>query len=174
MLIVCGLLMAFRCFWDRSNAGTGTQSLSGFVTMGFVTWILLANFEPDSTYGTNRQTIYFIVPLMVGFVTLCFMSATIQLYLMLLGGLGGLGLALWILGWKEDLAITSTYGRAILLTVMVVVFMLMSLYNCFWHKIGAAIAGSYIFFMGLDIYFHTGFLYCFTTVLDVNHGMFRS
>lgn len=172
VLIVCGILLAFRSFWDRTSAGTGTQSLSGFVTMGFVTWVMLANFEPDHTYGTNRQTIYFIVPLVVGCVTSCFMSVTIQLYLMLVGGLGGLACGLWILGWKEDFAITSNYGRAILLTVLVVVFMVMSLYHCFWHKLGAAIAGSYIFFMGLDIYFHTGFLYCFTTVLDVNHGMY--
>ena len=89
---------------------------------------------------------------------------------MLIGGLGGLAFGLWILGWRDDLSITSNSGRAILLTVLVVVFMMLSLYSCFWHQLGAAIAGAYIFFMGLDIYFHTGFNYCFTTTLDRNHG----
>ncbi|KAI8380641.1 hypothetical protein EDC96DRAFT_491690 [Choanephora cucurbitarum] len=169
VLISCGLLLIFRSLWDRTPAGTRTQSLTGFITMGFVTWVMLANFEPSSTYGVNRQTIYFIVPFVVGLVTTCFMAVTIQLYLALLGGLGGLGFGLWILGWKDDLSITSNYGRAILLTVLVVVFMVLALYSCVWHKLGAAIAGSYLFFMGLDIFFHTGFLYCFTTSLDSNH-----
>ncbi|CAO0797973.1 unnamed protein product [Mucor circinelloides] len=169
VLIVCGLLLACRPIWDRTPAGTRTQELAGFVTMGFVTWVMLANFEPEQTYGQNRQTIYFIVPFIVGLVVITCMSVTIQLYLMLIGGLGGLAFGLWILGWKDDLSITSNSGRAILLTVLVVVFMVLSLYSCFWHQLGAALAGSYIFFMGLDIYFHTGFNYCFTTTLDRNH-----
>ncbi|KAI8991138.1 hypothetical protein BDF20DRAFT_903958 [Mycotypha africana] len=136
--------------------------------MGFVSWVMLANFEPSQTYGQNRLTIYFIVPLMVGFVVMFCMNYTIQLYLMLLGGLGGLAFGLWILGWKSDLAITSSWGRAVFLTVWVVVCMMLSLYSCFWHKMGAAVAGSYLFFMGLDIFFHTGFLYCITTTLDAN------
>lgn len=172
VLISCGFLLGVRSMWDRTPAGRNTQSLTGFVTFGLITWIMLANFEPAGTYGTNRQTIYFIVPLVVGCVSIFFMAVTIQLYLMLIGGLGGLAFGLWILGWKENLSITSTYGRAILLTVLVVVFMILSLYSCFWHKLGAALAGPYVFFMGLDIFFHTGFLYCFTTVLDANpnHG----
>lgn len=170
VLIVCGLLLACRPMWDRTPAGTRTQELSGFVTMGFVTWVMLANFEPEQTYGQNRQTIYFIVPFIVGLVVITCMAVTIQLYLMLIGGLGGLAFGLWILGWKDDLSITSNSGRAILLTVLVVVFMILSLYSCFWHQLGAALAGSYIFFMGLDMYFHTGFNYCFTTTLDQNHG----
>ncbi|CAO3677335.1 unnamed protein product [Rhizopus stolonifer] len=169
VLLVCGILLIFRGLWDRTLAGTHTQSLTGFITLGFITWVMLANFEPNGTYGTNRLTIYFIVPLVVGAVTTCFMFATIQLYLMLLGGLGGVAFGLWILGWKDNLSITSIYGRAILLSVLAVVFMLLSLYHHSMHKLGAALAGSYLFFMGLDIYLHTGFLYCFTTTLDSNH-----
>lgn len=168
VLICCGLLLGTRSVWDGTPAGRRTQGLTGFVTFGFVTWVMLANFEPASTYGTNRYTIYFIVPLVVGAVSMCFMGVTIQLYLMLIGGLGGLAFGLWILGWKADLSITSDYGRAILLTVLVVVMMVLSLHSCVWHKLGAALAGPYIFFMGLDIYFHTGFLYCITTVVDNN------
>ncbi|KAI7898564.1 uncharacterized protein BX663DRAFT_524609 [Cokeromyces recurvatus] len=138
--------------------------------MGFVTWVMLANFEPfPETYGRNRQTIYFIVPLIVGCVFMFCMTVTIQLYLMLLGGLGGLAAGLWVLGWKESLSIQSEHGRAIFLTVLIVLMMVMSLYRCFWHRLGTSLAGSYIFFMGLDIYFHTGFLYCFTSTLDGRH-----
>jgi hypothetical protein len=172
VIIICGIMLGVRSIWDRTPAGRNTQSLTGFVTFGFITWIMLANFEPSGTYGQNRLTIYFIVPFVVGCISIFFMAVTIQLYLMLIGGLGGLAMGLWILGWKENLSITSTYGRAILLTVLVVVFMVLSLYSCFWHKLGAAFAGPYLFFMGLDIFFHTGFLYCFTTTLDTNpnHG----
>ncbi|KAI8641742.1 hypothetical protein BD408DRAFT_417591 [Parasitella parasitica] len=169
VMIVCGLLLACRPVWDKTAAGTRTQELAGFITMGFVTWIMLANFEPEQTYGQNRETIYFIVPFIVGIVVTTCMSVTIQLYLMLIGGFGGLTIGLWILGWKDNLSITSNSGRAILLTVLVVVFMILSLYSCFWHQLGAALGGSYIVFMGLDIYFHTGFNYCLTTTLDRNH-----
>ncbi|KAG1445323.1 hypothetical protein G6F56_009956 [Rhizopus delemar] len=169
VLLICGILLIFRGLWDRTLAGTHTQNLTGFITLGFVTWIMLANFEPSGTYGTNRLTIYFIVPLVVGTLATCFMFVTIQLYLMLLGGLGGIAFGLWILGWKDNLSITSVYGRAILLSVLAAVFMLLSLYHHSMHKLGAALAGSYLFFMGLDIYLHTGFLYCFTTTLDSNH-----
>lgn len=172
ILICTGLLFGCRGIWDQTLTGRHTQNLSGFATMGLVTWIMLANFEPAQTYGTNRQTIYLIVPLVVGMVVIFCMPITYQLYLMLIGGLGGLTLGLWILGWKENLTITSQYGIAILLTVLVLVFMIMSLYHYFFHVLGAALSGSYIFFMGLDIFFHTGFLYAFTTTLDVNpnHG----
>ncbi|KAG0758776.1 hypothetical protein G6F57_009644 [Rhizopus arrhizus] len=170
VLLLCAILLIFRSLWDHTLAGTHTQNLTGFITMGFVTWIMLANFEPHDTYGTNRLTIYFIVPLIVGVVASFFMYVTIQLYLMLLGGLGGLAFGLWILGWRDNLSITSGYGRATLLTILVVIFMLLSLYHHSMHKLGAALAGSYMLFMGLDIYVHTGFLYCFTTTLDPNHS----
>lgn len=169
IIIVSGLLLIFRSLWDRTLAGTHTQNLTGFITHGLVAWIMLANFEPQQSYGSNRLTIYFIVPLIIGLIATCFMFITVQLYLMLLGGLGGLAFGLWILGWKNDLSITSGYGRAILLTILVIVFMILSLYHHSMHKLGAALAGSYMLFMGLDVYFHTGFLYCFTTTLDVNH-----
>ncbi|KAI9276104.1 hypothetical protein BY458DRAFT_532887 [Sporodiniella umbellata] len=139
------------------------------IVQSWITWIMLANFEPLSSYGSNRLTIYLVVPLIVGLVSICFMFVTIQLYLMLLGGLGGVAFGLWILGWKDNLSITSVYGRAILLTVLAVLLMLGSLYHHSLHKLGAALTGAYLFFMGLDVYVHTGFLYCFTTTLDTNH-----
>lgn len=177
MILICvGLLLATRSAWDFSPTGIHVQNLSGFTTLGFVTWVMLANFEPSQTYGTNRQTIYLIVPFIVGLVVIFCMAITYQLYLMLVGGLGALAFGLWILGWKDNLSITSEYGRAILLTVLVVVFMIMSLVHHRFHILGAALAGSYLFFMGLDIFFHTGFLYCITTALDKNpaHGKVKS
>lgn len=167
IMIVVGLMLGTRR-WDFTPTGSHTQNLIGFTTLGFVTWIMLANFEPEKTYGTNQQTIYLVVPFVVGMVFILCMPITYQLYLMLIGGLGALALGLWILGWKENLTITTEFGRAILLTVLVVVFMIMSLVHHFVHILGAALAGSYIFFMGLDMYFHTGFLYCITTTIDKN------
>jgi hypothetical protein len=173
VLLVIALLLWFRSLWDTTLAGNYVQGMVGFITMGFVTWVMLANFEPAGTYGTNRLTIYFIVPLIVGTITSLLMARTLHLYIMLLGGLGGLALGLWVLGWKTNLSVTSSYGRAILLTVLVVVFMLLAPAHPHIHKLGTALSASYILFMGLDIFFHTGFLYIFTATMDnnSNHGI---
>jgi hypothetical protein len=171
-LIVLALLLWFRGSWDTTAAGFNTQKLTGFIVLGFVTWIMLANFEPQQTYGTNRLTIYYIVPFSIGFLALFLMSHTIHLYQMMLGALGGLSLGLWILGWKTDLVITTAWGRAVLLTVLAVVFMWLGPKAPECHILGVALSGAYMLFMGLDIFIHTGFLYVFTTSMDSNsnHG----
>ncbi|KAI8976550.1 hypothetical protein BDB01DRAFT_702677, partial [Pilobolus umbonatus] len=135
---------------------------------GFITWVMLANFEPPSTYGYNRWTIYLVVPWVSGVLFALFMHATIHLYIMLLGGLGGLAFGLWVLGWSTGFTIDSVWGRGLFLSVLVIFSMFYSLYQSIGPILGTSIVGSYLLFMGLDVFFHTGFLYCFTTALDVN------
>ncbi|KAI9494419.1 hypothetical protein BDB00DRAFT_315332 [Zychaea mexicana] len=169
LILICALLLWFRGLYDFRL----TPLLVGFITLGFVAWVLLANFEPESTYGQNRWTIYLIVPIACGFVGALLMTCgTLHAYLILLGGLGGLAAGLWVLGWRDNLSIQSDYGRAILLVILVVVGCTLAALDQFFHMVGTALTGAYMLFLGLDVFFHTGFTYCFTTTLDSNpaHG----
>ncbi|KAI9244711.1 hypothetical protein BDA99DRAFT_528908 [Phascolomyces articulosus] len=165
IIILCALLLWFRAFLGLRLA----QGLVGFIIIAFIAWVLLSNFEPENTYGTNRWTLYLTVPVACGLVGgLLLMCALPMLYLISLGGLGGLAAGLWVLGWRTDLSIQSNWGRAILLVILVVVGCVFAALDVFFHMVGAALTGAYILFLGLDIYFHTGFTYCFIATLDAN------
>ncbi|KAG2221690.1 hypothetical protein INT45_002728 [Circinella minor] len=163
-ILICALLLWFRGLLDFRSS----QGLVGFIVLAFVAWVLLANFEPAGTFGRNRWTIYLVVPIACGLIGALLMSCTLHLYLLLLGGLGGLAVGLWILGWQTDLSIKSNWGRAILLIILVVVGCTFSALDRIFHMFGTAFTGAYMLFLGLDVFFHTGFTYCFTTTLDAN------
>ncbi|KAI9312849.1 hypothetical protein BX666DRAFT_1865287 [Dichotomocladium elegans] len=144
------------------------------VVLGFVSWLFLANFEPRSTYGTNSQTIYLLVPIACGLVGSCLMVCIVTpVTLMALGGLGGVAAGLWVLGWRDELTLHSDWARAVLLVILAVLGCTFSAIDYFFHMIGASFTGAYILMLALDIYFHTGFSYCFLATFDRNpaHGM---
>lgn len=149
-----------------------SQFLVGFVAAGLTGWILIANFEPEGTYGVNRQTVYLVVPIVCGLLGGLVMFCTLHLYMILLGGLGGLAAGLWVLGWRDGLTIQSDWGRAVLLVLLVLVGFVLAAMDPFFHMVAAALTGAYILMLGLDVFFHTGFTYCFTSTLDNNryHG----
>ncbi|KAI8064422.1 P-loop containing nucleoside triphosphate hydrolase protein [Gongronella butleri] len=162
-----GLVLWLRSF-DANRVLT--KFSAGFVTFGLVTWVMLANFEPQGTYGVNRWTIYLIVPMCIGFLGGLFIWSCdhVSVFLSLLGSLGGLSFGLWILGWRSGLSITSTWGQAVLLAILVAAGFFWASCHPMGVIFGSAIAGTYMLFIGLDFYFHTGFTYCATTVLDAN------
>ncbi|KAI8139350.1 hypothetical protein BJV82DRAFT_626932 [Fennellomyces sp. T-0311] len=164
IILICALLLWFRGLYSFKLV----QGLVGFITLGFIAWVLLANFEPAGTFGHNRWTIYLTVPIACGIVGILLMSCTLHMYLILLGGLGGLAAGLWVLGWRDHLSIQSDYGRAILLVILVVVGCTLAALDQFFHMMGTAITGAYMLMLGLDVFFHTGFTYCFTATLDSN------
>lgn len=152
-----------------------TSGLVGFITLGLVTWVLLANLEPAGTYGTNRWTIYLVAPIASGFAGALILAscAWTPIPLMVLGGLGGLAAGLWVLGWRTGTSIHSNWGRAVLLVVLVIVGCLVAALDYLFHMLGTSMTGAYMLMLGLDVFFHTGFTYCFTTTLDQNpaHGI---
>jgi hypothetical protein len=174
VLLLLGMGLWLRGFIDTT--GVLTRFVVGFVSFGLITWVMLANFESASTYGVNRWSLYLAVGVALGLLGGLLMCACdlIAVYAALLGGLGGLAIGLWILGWKDGLAITSAWGRALLLCLLALVGFLWAASSVNASILGSAFAGSYLIMLGLDMYFHTGFTYCATTVLDANpaHGKY--
>ncbi|KAJ8652568.1 hypothetical protein O0I10_011773 [Lichtheimia ornata] len=151
-----------------------TSGLVGFITLGLITWVLLANLEPAGTYGTNRWTLYLVAPIGCGLAGALILAccAWTPIPLMVLGGLGGLAAGLWVLGWRTGTSIQSNWGRAVLLVVLVILGCLIAALDYLFHMLGTSMIGAYMLMLGLDVYFHTGFTYCFTATLDQNpaHG----
>lgn len=151
-----------------------TSGLVGFITLGLITWVLLANLEPAGTYGTNRWTLYLVAPIGCGLAGALILAccAWTPIPLMVLGGLGGLAAGLWVLGWRTGTSIQSNWGRAVLLVVLVILGCLIAALDYLFHMLGTSMTGAYMLMLGLDVYFHTGFTYCFTATLDQNpaHG----
>ncbi|ORZ20672.1 hypothetical protein BCR42DRAFT_409258 [Absidia repens] len=152
------------------STGILTRFFVGFLSFAFIAWVMLANFEPASTYGVNRWSLYLAVVVALGLVggLLFCLCDLIAVYAAMLGGLGGLAIGLWVLGWRDNLSITSAWGRAVLLCLLALVGFLWAAYSVNASILGSAFAGSYVLMLGLDVYFHTGFTYCATTVLDAN------
>lgn len=166
-MICTGLVLLLRVYHD-GEVGTNARFVAGFIVMLFITWVLLTNFEPARTYGTYRWTIYLVVCVVIGAIGGLVIGCTFHLFLMVLSGLGALAFGLWLLGWKEDLLISTAWGRALFLSLLVLAGLVMAPLVWFAPIVGAAFAGAYIFMLGLDMFFHTGFMYGPMCTLDNN------
>lgn len=166
-LILTGLVLLLRVYHD-GELGTNARFVSGFIAMALVTWVLLTNFEPARTYGTYRWTIYLVVCFGIGAIGGLIIGCTFHLFLMVLSGLGALAFGLWLLGWKDDLLIPSNWGRALFLSLLVLAGLVIAPMVWFAPIVGAAFCGAYLFMLGLDMFFHTGFMYALLCSLDTN------
>jgi hypothetical protein len=166
-MICVGLVLLLRVYHD-GELGTNARFVAGFIVMAFITWVLLTNFEPEKTYGTYRWTIYFVVCFVIGAMGGLVIGCAFHLFLMVLSALGALAFGLWLLGWKDDLLIYTSWGRALFLSLLVLAGLVMAPLVWFAPIIGSAFAGAYLFMLGLDIFFHTGFMYGPICALDVN------
>lgn len=112
------------------SKGELTRFNIGFITFGLVSWVMLTNFEPATTYGVNRWSLYLAVVVAIGlFGGLLVCSCDkIAAHVALLGALGGLSFGLWILGWVDGLSIKSTWGRAVLLCLLALFWFFLARY----------------------------------------------
>ncbi|ORX56991.1 hypothetical protein DM01DRAFT_314073 [Hesseltinella vesiculosa] len=167
IFMVVGLLLWLRGF---DYGRTIQHFTTGFTTFGLIAWVMLANFEPAATYGVNRWTIYLIVPTCIGFLGGLFIWGCdhLAVYLSLLGAQGGIAIGLWVLGWRSGLSITSTWGQAVLLSILAGFGFIWGACHPIGSMMGSSFAGAYLLFIGLDFFFHTGFTYCAMTTLDAN------
>lgn len=166
-LILTGLVILLRVYHD-GELGTNARFVSGFIAMALITWVLLTNFEPARTYGTYRWTIYLVVCFVIGAIGGLIIGCTFHLFLMVLSGLGALAFGLWLLGWKDGLLISTNWGRALFLSLLVLAGLVMAPMVWFAPIVGAAFCGAYLFMLGLDMFFHTGFMYALLCSLDTN------
>jgi hypothetical protein len=162
-----GLILLLRGYHE-GEVGINSRFIAGFVTMALVSWVLLTNFEPARTYGTYRLTIYLVVCFIIGIIGGLIISCTFHVFLMVLSGLGSLAFRLWLLGWRNDLLLTTTWGRALFLSLMVLAGLCITPLVWLAPGAGSAFAGAYIFMLGLDMFFHTGFMYGPICALDNN------
>ncbi|KAI9304311.1 hypothetical protein BJ944DRAFT_87539 [Cunninghamella echinulata] len=174
ILFLLGLALILRGIVD--STGTLTRFNIGFITFGFVTWVMLMNFEPASTYGINRWSLYLSVVVAIGLFGGLFVCSCdkIAAHVALLGGLGGLCFGLWILGWMDGLSIQVAWGRAILLCILTLFWFFLASYSIHFNVLASSMTGAYLLMLGFDVYFHTGFTYCVLTALDANptHGTY--
>ncbi|KAI9285277.1 hypothetical protein BC943DRAFT_323943 [Umbelopsis sp. AD052] len=166
-LMLLGLALLLRGYHE-TDAGINSRFIAGFITMALVSWVILTNFEPARTYGTYRWTIYLVVCFVIGAIGGLIISCTFHLFLMVLSALGALAFGLWLLGWKNGLLISTSWGRALFLALLVLAGLCVTPVLWFAPALGAAFAGAYVFMLGLDIFVHTGFTYGPMCTLDAN------
>jgi hypothetical protein len=166
-LLLIGLMLLLRGYHD-SDVGINSRFIAGFITMALISWVILTNFEPARTYGTYRWTIYLVVCFVIGAIGGLIISCTFHLFLMVLSALGALAFGLWLLGWKNGLLISTSWGRALFLSLLVLAGLCLTPVVWIAPALGAAFAGAYIFMLGLDIFVHTGFTYGPMCTLDAN------
>jgi len=151
LLIIGGLILTFFGYRLMDLV----LFLTGFYVGGLVSYIILINESPAGGYANwVIIVVVVLVGLVVGLLTLCLW----RLGVVLLGGLLGLCLGLWILTWQPGGLISSETGQIIFLTVLALVCGVLTL--VFMKPvliIGTAIVGAYSFITGVDVFAHTGF-----------------
>jgi hypothetical protein len=150
----------FFFFFFFSKTGV-YQSFTIFV-VGFywganIAYIILSNAKAD--YGENTATILLVVSVVVGLLVGGLLCCCFFLAVYLLGGFFGFIIAMWILSWSTNGLIQTNWGRAILIVCLVIAGMVLI---AFLEKpvfiIGTAFIGSFVIFLGVDIYVKSGLL----------------
>lgn len=130
--------------------------LVGFYVGSNIAYIILINAKED--YGSNTETILLIVSIVVGLLAGALLSCCFFLAVFLLGALLGYMAAIWFLAWADNGVIQSDWGRAILIVCCVVVgALLMFFFERFLIIVATSFIGSFVIFIGIDLYAQTGF-----------------
>ncbi|KAI7850987.1 hypothetical protein BDC45DRAFT_467766 [Circinella umbellata] len=152
ILFVAG---AYLCFVGGVHQHF-TMFIVGFLVGANVAYIVLSNAKQD--YGENTQTILLVVSIIAGVLVGAILSCCFFLAVYLLGGVLGYLLALWLLAWDDGGLITTSWGRAILIIVFVIVgIVLIAFFERTIIVIATAFIGSFLVFFGIDLYVQTGF-----------------
>ncbi|KAI8981561.1 hypothetical protein BDB01DRAFT_794615 [Pilobolus umbonatus] len=165
--IVC-IIMSFYFLIFGFSSFRITLGAVGFVFFALMTWVGLVNNEPQFGYP-NNDIVYLSVSGSFGVIgaILCIYVYPVALYLV--GGLGGLFLALFILSWKDSLVIEIQVARICFLVGMGVLFcILVVLAELYCILLSTSFIGAYLFFIGLDLFIHTGLINPLLFVLNGN------
>ncbi|KAG0741011.1 hypothetical protein G6F57_008068 [Rhizopus arrhizus] len=164
ILIVLGLYLivfGFRSF-------RLTLAVGGFVTFGLITWVAMTNNQPYQGYMNNNITMI-AVPAGLGLLGAILYALFWSISIYLMGAVGGLALALYILCCKENLVISQVPARAALLVALPVFFSFITFFvERYVLLFSFAFLGSYLFMVGVDLLAHTGYLAGLKSVLDGN------
>lgn len=134
-----------------------TLFIAGYILFSNLTFLALARLEPSNGYPA-RELVYLLAPIGLGILGGFLAYKLYRIGLSIIGFLGGAALAITILSFKDNGIIDSDTGR---LLIIVAVGIVGAIVIQFIQKpvivISTAIAGSYAFFFGIDVFIQTGF-----------------
>ncbi|ORX94155.1 hypothetical protein K493DRAFT_337924 [Basidiobolus meristosporus CBS 931.73] len=130
--------------------------LAGFVVVGFIAYVICYEISRPDT--STKSTIYLVVAIVAGIVGGCLFMCIWKLGIAAIGALGGFALAMFILSFGNNMLISSKTGGIIFVIVFVVVGII-AIFFLEKHVviIATAIAGAYMFIVGIDYFIRTGF-----------------
>ncbi|CDS07526.1 hypothetical protein LRAMOSA01475 [Lichtheimia ramosa] len=146
-----------------------TSGIMGFLAVGLFTWIGLANNRPSDGYNSNDAITMIAVPAGLGVLgaLVCLYIQAMMIYV--IGALGGLVLALYILSWREDLVITQHVGRVCFIALLPLVTMAITWISDYYAVLFfVSMTGAYTFIVGIDFLAHTGYISGVKQILDHN------
>ncbi|KAI8833517.1 hypothetical protein BJ741DRAFT_612318 [Chytriomyces cf. hyalinus JEL632] len=144
------LILGFKLFKP-------TLFIMGFIAGGVLGYTGLMRFRPPEGYQSDANVLLF-GSMAVGFVCGGILLCIIQLGIAIVGGVGGLFLALFILGFKNLGLIEDGVNRTIFICVMVVAGVVLAfLLEKHVVIVSSSFVGAYGICFGIDCFAQTGF-----------------
>ncbi|ORX79800.1 hypothetical protein K493DRAFT_308475 [Basidiobolus meristosporus CBS 931.73] len=155
--IVCIAVGFLFCFFGRYLVKV-TIFVAGFFFFAGLSLFLAEKIQPTAEGDSGRAWLHLGISCAIGIIGGLLLLCLWKLGLVLIGGLGGFALAMFILSLKSGMLISSGTPRIIFIVAMVLVGMIIIL---FFEKhvviICTAITGAYVFVIGIDHFVKTGF-----------------
>ncbi|KAI9299844.1 hypothetical protein BJ944DRAFT_273822, partial [Cunninghamella echinulata] len=133
-----------------------TMFIVGFYVGSNVAFIILTNARDD--YGPNTATILLVVSIVVGVLAGLLLSCCFFLAVYLVGALLGYFVAIWLISIIGTDVFNETWKKVVLIIVLVIVgIVLIAFFERIIMVIATAFIGSFVIFVGIDLYIKTGF-----------------
>lgn len=131
-------------------------AIAGFAVFSMVGYIALIRFEPANGYS-YRESVLLFSALAIGLVGALLAVFIFKIGIALLGALGGSAIAVFVLSFKSGGVIQSDFGRGIFIALLALIGAgLCQILEKPAVIILTSFAGSFLFFMGIDIFAKTG------------------
>jgi len=132
--------------------------LAGFALFGLIAYIGAINISPLQPGNTLQMTIYLVVIVVIGLVGGILMAVFWKLGLFALGLIGGFFLAMFVLALIPSGVIPSPIISAIVIVVVALICaILVFKFERPMVIISTAVAGAFIFILGVDFFVQTEF-----------------
>jgi hypothetical protein len=130
--------------------------LAGAFLFSGITYVILTRVEPSGGYN-NRDSVLLFSCLAVGLIGGLLGFFCYKLGLSIIGALGGFAFAIFILSWKDDMFSTSTGSWLFVLAFSLAGSILIQFFEKPILITLTAMTGSYVLFLGLDVFIQAGF-----------------
>ncbi|RKP33665.1 hypothetical protein BJ085DRAFT_39907 [Dimargaris cristalligena] len=154
LLIIIGFMF---CFFGRRLFKV-VLFLAGFCVLGLLVLLACFRIRPPREDENTRAILYYVAAIIGGIIGGCISVCVWFIGLALIGGLGGFTLSVWLLSLKDGGLITSTWGRVLLMVLLIIAGMI-AIFFLEKHVliIATALWGAYAMMIGIDSFAKTGF-----------------